>query len=155
MHTLTGDQSSSSAVSSTVSFSEEVASQDSHQPTTYSITGDNIDKTINPRLMSMEHQRQSIHFFHSYAVLDRVNCIDLPYDHLIGDVTSLPVTAFLPSMDDCKVLRSNYATILGRILVKKIPYFSKFKDCVTMHIAHQYSDEMKKPSKVVSPKCST
>ena len=33
----------------------------------YTITGDNLDKSIQPRFMTMDHQTQSLHYFHSYV----------------------------------------------------------------------------------------
>ena len=51
--------------------------------------GDNLDKSINPCFMTSEHQRQSLHFFHSCAAFDQVNCGDLPCDAPSGDVKGL------------------------------------------------------------------
>lgn len=116
---------------------------------TYAIVGDNLDKTINPRYMTFEHQRQSLHYFHSYAVLDRVNCGDLPSDVRAGDVKSLSFAAFLPTPEDCSTIRYNYSALLGRVLVEKLSFFKKFQDCIPKHIIHQHFEEMKK-STVVS-----
>ena len=121
----------------------------SHVPT-YLIVGDNLDKTINPRYMTFEHQRQSLHYFHSYAVLDRVNCADLPSDVPVGDVKSLSFAAFLPTPEDCSVIPHNYSVLLGRVLIEKLSFFKKFRDCIPKHIIHEHSSEMKKKSTVVS-----
>ncbi len=40
---------------------------------TFKIVGDNIDKTIRPREMRSDHQTRSLHYFHSYAVRDRID----------------------------------------------------------------------------------
>ena len=111
-----------------------------------------MDKTISPRYMRSDHQRQSIHYFHMYAALDRVNAVDLPADHLVGDISTTPLSAFLPSPADCKVLRANYAVLLGRIVVKKLAFFKVFEDCVVNHITHKHSDVMKQKSVIVSIK---
>ena len=37
----------------------------------YKIVGDNIDKNIHPRHQSLENPGRSLHYFHSYAILDR------------------------------------------------------------------------------------
>ena len=121
----------------------------SHIPS-YAIVGDNVDKTINPRFMTFEHQRQSLHYFHSYAVLDRVNCADLPSGAPAGDIKSLSFAAFLPTPEDCSVIRYNYSVLLGRVLVEKLSFFKKFQDCIPKHLVHQHSEEMKKKSEVVS-----
>ena len=121
----------------------------SHVPI-YLIVGDNLNKTINPRYMTFEHQCQSLHYFHSYAVLDRVNCADLSSDVPVGDVKSLSFAAFLPTPEDCSVIRYNYSVLLGRVLVEKLSFFKKFRDCIPKHIIHEHSLEMKKKSTVVS-----
>lgn len=100
--------------------------------------------------MTFEHQRQSLHYFHSYAVLDRVNCGDLASDVRAGDVKSLSFAAFLPTPEDCSTIRYNYSVLLGRVLVEKLSFFKKFRDCIPKHIIHQHSEEMKKKSTVVS-----
>ena len=37
------------------------------------MVGDNIDKNIRPRDMRTDHQGRSLHYFHTYAVQDRVD----------------------------------------------------------------------------------
>ena len=100
--------------------------------------------------MTSEHQHQSLHFFHSYAALDRVNCSSLPCDAPSGDVKGLEPSAFLPTAEDCSVIHQNYSILLGRVLVDQLPFFHKFKDCVEAHILHEHSAEMKEKSTVVS-----
>ena len=120
---------------------------------TYLIVGDNIDKSINPRYMTVDRQRQSLHFFHLFAALDRVDCSGLPSKEHIGDVPALGASVFLPTAADSKQLCSNFAVLIGRLIVKKVPYFSIFKKCIISHIPHRYSKEMSKKSTVVSNCC--
>ncbi len=120
-----------------------------HVPTSYIIVGDNIDKTVNPRYMTEEHQRQSLHYFHSYAVLDRVSSATLPDDSPAGSTKSLLPSTFLPDPDDCVQLRKHFATLIGRVLVDEVPYFKIFKDCVARHIPHKHSDKMSQKSEIV------
>ena len=132
-------------------FSEEEQTQDvTSQTSTYVLVGDNIDKSVNPRHMTVDRQRQSLHYFHRYAALDRVSCMGLRSDERIGDVSALGTSAFLPTTSDSKQLCSNFASLIGRLIVKKLPYFSIFKNCITHHIPHRYSLEMGKKSMVVS-----
>ena len=130
--------------------SESSLSPSTSDPCTYMIVGDNLDKTISPRYMRSDHQRQSIHYFHMYGALYRVNAIDLPADHPVGDISTTPLTEFLPSAADCKVLPENYAVIVGRVVVKKLPFFRVFEDCVVSHITHKHSEVMKQKSTIVS-----
>ena len=39
----------------------------------YKLVGDNIDKVVKPRHMRIDHQAKSLHYFHSYAVKDRID----------------------------------------------------------------------------------
>lgn len=144
---------SDSVVASSVS--ENSCSLSTSDPCTYTLVGDNLDKTISPRYMRSDNQRQSIHYFHMYAALDRVNAVDLPADHPVGDISTTPLSAFLPSPADCKVLRENYAVLLGRSVVKKLAFFRVFEDCVDRHITHKHSDVMKQKSVIVSVYCDS
>ena len=113
---------------------------------------DNIDKTVNPQCMTVDHQRQSLHYMHMYAALDRVSCTTLQSNERSGNVLDLNTSAFLPTAEDSKSLCANYATLLGQLVVEKLPYFAVFKDCVVHHIPHCYSKEMQQKSFVVSCK---
>ena len=116
----------------------------------YILVGDNIDKTIRPRHMTMDKQTQSIHYFQFYGVQDRISFRHLPNEAPIGSVSDLPMSTFLPDLNDCSVLRDNYATLMAREIVKKLPYFKIFEDCVPMHIHHEYTEQMCKKSVLVS-----
>jgi len=141
---------SQSTMSSVDSIPKERASVSKNQCFTYILGGDNVDKTVTPRYMNMDKQRQSLHYFQIMAVLDRVDFHHLPNDKPIGEVSALPVSVFLPDQEDCRSLRSNYAVLLGRELVRSIPYFKEFTDCIPSHINHKYSREMAQKSVVVS-----
>ena len=114
------------------------------------LIGDNIDKTVRPRHMSMAHQSQSLHYFQFYAALDRIDFRSLVNDTPIGDVSALPLSTFLPSLADSAALKENYAILIAREIVKKLPYFKVFEDCVPDHIQHEYSANMCMKSSIVS-----
>lgn len=118
----------------------ELGDGDSDGLPTFIICDDNLDKTINPRFMASEHQRKSLHFFHSYAVIDQVKCGHLPSNRPTGDLKSLPVSTYLPDSSDCKILFENYATLLARVLVRDIPYFSILQRlCTTAYSTSPFS----------------
>ena len=52
----------------------------------YIIVGDNIDKTVSPRHMTIDKQHQSLHNFHAYAVMDRTDFRGAANDEPIADV---------------------------------------------------------------------
>ena len=67
-----------STTGSSVAESSLIASQQ-HQFVlpTYKLVGDNIDKKVVPREMRSDYQARSLHYFHTYAVRDRVNLTDV------------------------------------------------------------------------------
>ncbi len=90
----------------------------SNHSKTFVIVGDNLDKTINPRFMTATHQRQSVHYFHSYAVRDRIESIStLAADKPVGDISRLSPSSYLPDAADC------YAILLAPVLI------TTFKRC--------------------------
>ena len=119
----------------------------------YILVGDNIDKTVTARHMTMDHQSQSLHYFHCYAALDRIYFHDLDNSSPIGSVDTLPLETFFPSMEDCDALRNNYVVLLAREIVDKVPHFEVFADSVPEHIVHQYTEELSCKSSIVSRYC--
>ena len=113
------------------------------------LVGDNFNKKVNPRHMTVDHQAKSLQYFHSFAAKNRIPTNHLDDTRSRGDIADLPISAFLPTPADCSVLRSNYIILVSRIIVKHIPYFTPFKKVVPMNIQHQYSKEMEKVSEVV------
>ena len=100
--------------------------------------------------MTIDHQAQSLHYFHVYAALDHIDFHHLSNDMSAAEVSGLPLSTFLPSLDDCTGLRANYAILLGRELVKSVPFFQRFSEYIPAHITHKYSEEMNRKSLVVS-----
>lgn len=59
--------------------SEQEEQEEKEMPLfTFKICGDNIDKTVKRRYMCSDKGNLSLHAFHSYAVLDRIDLSDLP-----------------------------------------------------------------------------
>lgn len=53
----------------------------------FKIVGDNIDETVKPREETSESHNKSLHYFHSYAVMDRT------------DVSALQDNPHLPQLE--------------------------------------------------------
>ena len=121
----------------------------------YSIVGDNIDKNVSPRNMTIDHQVLSLHYFHYYAVLDRVDFHDK--SHIVTPVIKEKVDyeKFLPSPSDIMALKKNLAVIVSRILVENIPALQRFVFGIKKHIDHEWSKEMAKKSVAVSDNYAT
>ena len=116
----------------------------------FKIVGDNLDKNYKPRHQTLTHQNQSMHFFQSFAVMDRVNLSEYsdipPVQHISEQIIK---STFIPSDDEQIILRSHFVVLIARVLVECIPCFAKFKDIVPKHITHQHYSEMCTKSKVV------
>ena len=120
----------------------------------YKLVGDNIDITVNARYLRADnHRDQSLHFFHSYAVLDKINMGTLPID-LPASCNPSPLNmaqSLLPSQEHDASLLNNLAILISRVLATHMPFFQfAFSDVVTWHIHHRFYKEMSSKSNVVS-----
>ena len=120
-----------------------------HLPYGYIVVGDNIDKRIVPRNMRVEHQVQSLHYFHAYAALNCVKTLHLDDSKQIGDIKHIPLSTFLLSPEDCSTLRDNYVILVSSILVRHLTALQPFIKCVPQHIQHANSAIMNLKSTVV------
>lgn len=88
--------------------------------TTYRLCGDNIDKTVKQRYMRYGIAKpNSIHYFHSYAVADRIDLSGtsetvLPLPSVDAEQLSI---SLLPSTDDDESISNNFAILVSRVLV--------------------------------------
>ena len=115
------------------------------------IVGDNIDRTLRPRHQTLESRTLSLHYFNSYAVLDRCNFISIPECKPSQEkLTDVDVEQLLPSEADLKQLLYNLSILTGRILAEHVPGFAQYKHLTKDHIRHKYYREMCKKSQVVS-----
>lgn len=122
--------------------------------TLYNLCGDNLDKCIKQRYMRVGCKKpDSIHYFHSYAVADRVD-----FNHLCDQVIptlqrdAKQLASFLlPTLDDDAALCNNICVLMSRILYANMEFFQhSFDGVVDWHIKHEFFDEMSTCSKVVS-----
>ena len=119
---------------------------------TFKLVGDNIDKNINPQDVRIDSQTVSLHYFHSYAVRDRIDLSNYEDDPCFVDSASvLPhLSTVLPSSEDLEAISENFIHLVARILIVYIPYFSTigagFKK---QHITHEFYSEMAEKSEVV------
>ena len=89
--------------------------------------------------MSASSQNNSIHWFNSNAVKNRVK-----------SVLELENVEFLPLPEDNEAYLHNITALETRVVVRNIPALSQLKDIVVKHIPHEYSDVVKKKSDQVS-----
>lgn len=116
----------------------------------FKIVGDNLDKTVRPRHQTLVSQTRSLHYFHSYAVRDRIDFSMFSEVAPQVDLKATDFESFLPTASDSAKLKDNFGVLIARILVKYIPAYTTFSDIIPQHIPHQYSSEMSRKSEVVS-----
>ena len=119
-------------------------------PKTFKIVMDNIDKTIKPNDMRMDHQTRSLHYVHKYAVRDRIDLSSFDDKPCLPDIGIMKVNKVLPSVSDNTSIRANMSTLVARVLVENLPFLKGFKLCIGLHIQHKFSNEMSQESEVVS-----
>lgn len=116
--------------------------------------GDNIDKNFKPKFRCIDKQTVSVHYFHYFAALDRINLSgysDVPTRFYYMPTNKLPLDILLPTSSDNQILVRNFAVLVSRILVKYIKFFEQsFDGVVVNHIRHEYSKEMATKSETVS-----
>ena len=78
----------------------------------YVIVGDNIDKNVRPSFQRHDRTTQSLHFFHSYAVLDRIDIDGLSDDH--PSSIDISLDKILPSADDLEKLLGEFEVLVAR-----------------------------------------
>ena len=83
----------------------------------FKIVGDNIDKNVKPSRQRAEIKAQSLHYFYSYAVRDRVSVSELsdacPKTH--PDPRKL-----LPSQEDIESICKDICILISSLVLKKI-----------------------------------
>lgn len=120
---------------------------------TFTLCGDNLDKTVKVRFMRSDKGNLSLHYFHCYGVLDRIDLSGV-LDSVVASCLPSPASiaaSLLPSASDDQSLKRHFAILVSRILATHITFFSfGFDDVVQWHIQHEFSDQMAKKSVVVS-----
>lgn len=121
----------------------------------YHLCGDNIDKNVKRRYFRVDKlpNTRSLHYFHYYAVKDRVDFSDMGEEPIQCKQLDLQqvATSLLPSSEDDAELRKNISVMVSRVLYNNLPYFKHtFDGVINWHIEHEYYKEMCEPSEWVS-----
>ncbi|KAL5475126.1 hypothetical protein EMCRGX_G027185 [Ephydatia muelleri] len=129
--------------------SAEIGNEETEEWSGFRLVGDNIDKNVKPRDMRINSQTSSLHYFHAYAVKDRIS-----FKHLSADATmifpqDIDFNVFYPSVEDNFQLVSNFETLVTRMFVQHIPGLQSLSAMANHHIEHQYSKNMALKSEVV------
>ena len=154
-----GTSSSSTSYSFGSSFEEDIlhifGPECSYAPTpsslkTYKLTGDNLDKNVKPTDYRVDSQTNSLHFFQTYAVRDRIDLSSYDDTPPVVDESNINTKTLLPSESDYEQLTRNFSHHVARVLKEYMPSFSSFGSGLERHIRHRYYEEMSQKSEVVS-----
>ena len=110
------------------------------------IIGDNLDFYKRVRDMRQDHQNLSIHWFHLYAVQDRVPCCHLEDGRSKKSLMSLTSDSFLPTSNELSEIRNCMGILISRVLVEHMAAFQGMSSLLTWHIPHKHSKEMREKS---------
>ena len=120
----------------------------------FHVIGDNVDEGVKQQYMRSDIRKpDSIHYFHSLAVGDRVDFSSLSEQTIPTKQTDPKQVALslLPSTEDDSAMRDNICVFISRVLCKSLPFFSlSFDGVVEWHIKHDFYEEMSTKSEVVS-----
>ena len=124
------------------------------QVTLFHICGDNIDHTMKQQYMRVGKTRpDEIHYFHSYAVSDRIDFSGLS-ERVVPTLAQDPeqvALSLLPTPEDDEAIRNNMCTLISRIIYEKMDFARlTFDGVVNWHITHDFYKEMSRKSVVVS-----
>lgn len=100
--------------------------------------------------MRIERQTRSLHYFHTYAVRDRIDVTHVEDCPSLPSLESIDVSTILPTKQDQKAMKVLFGIHVARVLRKYMPFFTKFGDGLKRHITHQFLKEISQKSEVVS-----
>ena len=86
----------------------------------YQIIGDNVDLKSKPTHFSLSTSVKDHHWFSLYAIKNRVHGEQLANDKPTADISTLPLTTWLPSVNDCVLLHDEFIILVSCVLVAKL-----------------------------------
>ena len=86
---------------------------------TFKLFGDNVDKTVRPRIETSEHHTQCLHYFQGYAFKDRFDTSKLDDSSCVPDFAHIKVEKVLPTLEDQSTLKKNMS-ILAALVIQNI-----------------------------------
>ena len=110
---------------------------------------DNVDVVVKLSDMTEENQNVDTHDCVKSYVMNRVGGNNLSTVTPRKNLEDVPNGEFLFDKDDHKNQRSNYVTLVQRVIVQDIKCLNSMEDCVVQHIPHVYSKEMSKKCQMV------
>ncbi len=102
--------------------------------------------------MSEDCQNQDLHWVSVMSTENRISANHLSDEskNKVEAVRNINNTKFLPCRQELELQRSDYATLICRIITKHIDCLKFLNDVTLKHILHRYSRETSKPTETVS-----
>ena len=120
-------------------------------PPGFTMCWDNVGKYSTARHQSTQSQNKMHNWALAYAAINRVPTTDLDHKDPELDAIDIDLGKFMPSPNEIDQYKDRLIVMVERILVKHVKIFrDNFSDCVTKHIRHEKSSEMKEKSELVS-----
>ena len=113
------------------------------------VVGDNWDIEVKSRSQTTVKTDKSLHYFHMYAVTDRVYLENASRSKPRMSIKSLTMDEFLPTSVVQEAFVEDLSDIIPCILVSYLKLYMPLHKAVTEHIVHPHSEEMKKQSEWV------
>jgi len=117
---------------------------------TYKLVGDNLDKNVKPCDMRIDNQTKSLHYFHMYALRDRIDLSSYEGKNFTTNIADIDLNRILPTQGDAEAVKANFSILVARVLKKHMSFFKKYGSGLEAHIRHKYYYEMSAKSEIVS-----
>ena len=105
----------------------------------FKLVGDNIDLTVRPQRLRSDRQTQSLHYFNTMAVRDRIDMPGFSDEEKVIDLSTVKLDSLLPDEMGVKGIRANFSVLVSRVLVKYLPALQDLQCVASKHITHWYA----------------
>ena len=114
------------------------------------IVGDNWDLEVKARCQTKSQTNKSLHYFHAYAVKDRVISKGLDNTRPQKSIDEVEMQEILPTAEVQESIISDLSKLIPRVIVAFLPPYKSFRKAIQYHLPHPHSQEMEGKSEVVS-----
>lgn len=83
----------------------------------FKLVGDNIDKNVHRTYQRLGQETMSLHYFHHFAVLDRVDFGQLSNVSPCVDNLDIEDLQLIPSANDIRILQDEFAVLVSRCVI--------------------------------------
>lgn len=100
--------------------------------------------------MWKENQNKDLHMFSSNLICNWLIFCQLQNNAPRKDVSSIPYSVFIPTLQEYQRYFVRSKVIIGRILIEFLPAFFTFKKCLPSYFKHAYTNQMAQKSQIIS-----